>query len=311
MENNNQTFTTYFIFIGLSKNFQICIFLFVVFFLIYVLTVLGNSVLIIIVMVSPQLHTPMYYFLGNLSFLDLFFSSCNVPKMLFDLLSEERRISVVGCLIQMNISLFLGGIECMLLPVMAYDRYIAICLPLYYTTIMNWTLCKCLTVIMWVLSFILSIFPTLFKPLVFCKGRNLDHFACEILGLLDLACGDLSFYKIGSAVISFFTLFLPFTFIVVSYICIIISIWNIHSSDGRSKAFSTCSSHLTVVLMFFGTSMAMYMVQKRSSSSHLKYTSLIYGVVTPVLNPLIYSLRNNEVKEISRKLLLQFLALST
>ncbi|XP_056418926.1 olfactory receptor 13C9-like [Hyla sarda] len=297
MDLSNQTLVTYFILIGFSQNLQISILLFVIFLLLYTLIILGNSFLIFTVIVSPKLHTPMYYFLCNLSFLDLCCSSCSVPRLLLDTLSKIRRISLIGCLIQMNFSLFLGGTECILLAVMAYDRYIAICSPLYYTTIMSWRVCRYFTVIMWLGSFILSTVPTMVKPLKFCKENILNHFVCEVLALLEVACGDLSFYKITIVAIGFFTLLSPLVLIVVSYICIIISILKIHSVEGRSKAFSTCASHLTVVFIYFVTIMIMYMGQTRRFSSHVKYISLIYAMFTPVLNPVIYSLRNNEVKE--------------
>ncbi|XP_056418921.1 olfactory receptor 13C9-like [Hyla sarda] len=258
--------------------------------------------LIVTVIVSPKLHTPMYYFLCNLSFLDLCCSSVTTPKFLFDTFLKIRRIPIIGCLIQMNVMLFLGGTECILLAVMAYDRYIAICSPLYYTTIMSWRVCRYLTVIMWLGSLILSSVPTMVKPLIFCKENTLDHFVCEVLALLEVACGDLSFYKITIVSVGFFTLFSPFVFIVVSYSCIIISILKIHSVEGRSKAFSTCASHLTVVLIFYLTFFTLYTGQRKSISSHVKYVSLIYALFTPLLNPVIYSLRNNEAKEAFRKM---------
>ncbi|XP_056418924.1 olfactory receptor 2D3-like [Hyla sarda] len=303
MELRNQTLINHFIFIGFSQNLKTCVLLFVLFFIIYILTVLGNSFLIFTIIVSPKLHTPMYYFLCNLSFVDLFYSSSTVPKLLFDQFSKTRRIPLIGCLIQMNIGLFLGGTECILLAVMAYDRYIAICFPLYYTTIMSWRVCRWISIIMCVGTFILSSVPTMVKPLIFCKGNTLDHFVCEILALLEVACGDLSFYKITIVAIGFFTILSPIVLIVVSYICIIDSILKIRSVEGRTKAFSTCASHLTVVLIFFLTTMTMYMGQKRSFSSYLKYISLMYTVLTPVLNPVIYSLRNNDVKRAFRKIL--------
>ncbi|KAG9461554.1 hypothetical protein GDO78_016434 [Eleutherodactylus coqui] len=303
MENPNQTIIEAFYFTGFSQDLLDCSLLFIIFFVIYILTILGNGFLIVTVIFSPQLHTPMYYFLCNLSFVDLCYSSCTVPKMLFDMFSKYRKISVIGCLTQMNIGLFLGGTECILLAVMAYDRYIAICFPLYYTVIMSWRVCRYITVIMWSGSFILSTVPTMSKPLVFCKEKTLNHFTCEVLALLDVACGDLSFYKITIVAVGTFTLLSSPAFIVGSYVCIIISILKISSVGGRSKAFSTCTSHLTVVLMFFGTSMTMYMAQAKRFSPNLKYFSLIYGVFTPVINPLIYSLRNNEVKEALQKIL--------
>ncbi|XP_072000373.1 olfactory receptor 2A7-like [Engystomops pustulosus] len=279
MDEGNQSTVvlTEFVLTGFSKSLQTRIMLFILFLLFYILAIFGNSLLIFTVVVSPRIHTPMYYFLGHLSFIDLCYSSNSLPKMLHDVFSEKRRISVIGCLTQMNIGLFLGGIECMLLAVMAYDRYIAICFPLRYTVIMSWRLCHCVTFIMWVVSFILTTVPNMARPLVFCNENRINHFACEILVLVALACGDLSFYKI------------------VSYICIIVSILSIRSRDGKSKAFSTCASHLIVVLMVYGTSITMYMGNTKGFSSNLKYISLIYGVVTPVLNPMIYSLRNSEL----------------
>ncbi|KAG9463044.1 hypothetical protein GDO78_022542, partial [Eleutherodactylus coqui] len=303
MELGNQTINTEFILIGFSQNLQICYFLFVCFFVIYMLTILLNGLLFCTVIISPQLHTPMYYFLCNLSFLDLCYSSCNIPRLLFDALSKERRISVIMCLTQMEIGLILAGIECILLAVMAYDRYIAICYPLYYTVIMSWRLCRNITIISWFVNIIFSSFTIIVQPLVFCKGNQLNHFFCEALLLLELACGDVSFYKITMSATGIFTLLAPPVFIVGSYIGIIISILKIHSSQGRSKAFSTCASHLTVVLMFFGTTMTVYIGQSRSFSPYLKYVSLVYMVFTPLLNPLIYSLRNKDVKEAFKKIL--------
>ncbi|KAG9466347.1 hypothetical protein GDO78_016742 [Eleutherodactylus coqui] len=296
MELCNQTLVNHFILIGFSRNLQFSTLLFVMTFILYILTINGNSFLIFTVIVSTKLHTPMYYFLCNLSFLDLCYSSNFVPKLLTDIFSETRSISLAGCLTQMNVGLFLGGSECILLAVMAYDRYIAICFPLYYTIIMSWRVCRYITVIVFIGSFIVSTVPTMIRPLVFCKENILNHYLCEVLALLEVACGDLSFYKITIVVVGIFTLLSPLILILVSYICIIISILKIRSIGGRSKAFSTCASHLTVVLMFFVTIMIVYMGQT-SLSFYIKYISLIYAVLTPALNPLIYSLRNNDVKE--------------
>ncbi|XP_018429248.1 PREDICTED: olfactory receptor 13H1-like [Nanorana parkeri] len=186
---------------------------------------------------------------------------------------------------------------------MAYDRYVAICLPLYYNQIMNWKTCRNVMIIMWSGNFFLSVVPIVSRPMVFCRANKLDHFVCEILAVLELVCRHLSYYKLTIFVVSLFTLALPLVFIVGSYILIISSLLKIRSTDGRSKAFSTCASHLTVVSMFFGTSISMYMGQKKGFSTNLKYISIIYGVITPVLNPLIYSLRNNDVKEAFQKIL--------
>ncbi|KAG9466755.1 hypothetical protein GDO78_016174, partial [Eleutherodactylus coqui] len=230
MEDGNQTFIKEFILIGFSQNLQICILLFSTFLIIYILTILENGFLIFTVIVSPQMHTPMYYFLGNLSFLDLCFSSGTIPKLLIDLLSQNRRISVIACLTQMNAVLVLGGIECILLAVMAYDRYIAICYPLNYTIIMSWRVCRNVTIIMWLTNLIFSVAPTIVKPFVFCKDNQVNHFFCEVLAILELACGDISFYKITIVVVGLFTLISPPTFIIVSYICIIASILRIQSA---------------------------------------------------------------------------------
>ncbi|XP_063775244.1 olfactory receptor 2B6-like [Pseudophryne corroboree] len=216
--------------------------------------------------------------------------------MLIDIFSKRRRISIIGCLAQMNTILFLGSTECTLLAVMAYDRYIAIRFPLHYTIYMNWRTCKVITVVTWVGHFIYITSPIILKPLVFCTENILDHFVCEVLALLELACGEVTFYKTSIFFGSLFTILTPFVFIIVSYICIIVSILKIHSAGGRAKAFSTCASHLTVVFMFYGTSMTMYIGQTKRFSYNLKHVAVFYLIITPLLNPLIYSLRNNEVK---------------
>ncbi|KAM4043932.1 olfactory receptor 5V1-like [Anomaloglossus baeobatrachus] len=314
MELGNQTLVTEFILIGFSQDFQICILLFILFFIIYILTMFGNGFLIFTVIVSPQLHTPMYYFLCNLSFLDVFYSTNALPRFLHDVLSQKQNISIPMCLTQMTVCVILAGIECLLLAVMAYDRYIAICFPLYYTTIMRWRVCRNITVSIWFVNIIFPLLPFILRPLVFCKENQLNHFYCEILLILEVACGDLTLYKLFIVILGTFTLLSPPVFILVSYICIIISILKIRSSQGRSKAFSTCASHLTLVVLFYGSCMTTYMGQTRTFSPYLKYISLIYIVVTPLLNPLIYSLRNNEVKgafakTLSRGLLSQDLRL--
>ncbi|KAM4043928.1 olfactory receptor 13H1-like [Anomaloglossus baeobatrachus] len=296
MELGNQTLVTEFILIGFSQNFKICIFLFILFFIIYILTMFGNGFLIFTVIVSPQLHTPMYYFLCNLSFLDLCYSTNALPRFLHDLLSKNRNISVPMCVTQMIVCLILAGIECILLAVMAYDRYIAICFPLHYTTIISWKVCRNITISMWFGGIFFTSLPIILRPFVFCKENKLNHFYCEALLILEVACGDISFFKLSIIACGVFTILAPPVFIVITYIFILISILKIRSSQGRSKAFTTCASHLTLVVLFYGTCLTIYMGQTKNLSPYLKYISLIYIVVTPLLNPLIYSLRNNEVK---------------
>ncbi|XP_063296761.1 olfactory receptor 13H1-like [Pelobates fuscus] len=251
------------------------------------------------------MHTPMYYFLCHLSFLDLFYSSNSIPKMLLDMISTSGgRISFFGCMIQMYTGLYLGENECILLAVMAYDRYIAICFPLRYTVIMSWKLCKNIIVVTWVGTLLLTSLPAISSHHTFCGGNKINHFACEVLALLKLVCENTSFDESMIFIGGLFTLSVPFAFILVSYVCIIVAILKIHSVGGRKKAFSTCGSHLTVVLMFYGTSMAMYMGPIKNILEKQKFVSIIYGIVTPMLNPLIYSFKNQEVKKGVRRILI-------
>ncbi|XP_069830431.1 olfactory receptor 5V1-like [Dendropsophus ebraccatus] len=297
----NQTHVTEFILIGFSQSLQIRILLFILFLVFYASAILGNVFLFFIVLVSPRMHTPMYFFLCNLSFIDIGYSSNSLPKMMVDIFSRRRRISVTGCLAQINTGIFLGETECTLLAVMAYDRYIAICFPLYYTTIMNRRVCTKIIVILWVGNFLISTIPMILKPLVFCGENKVDHFVCEIIAILSLACGDISFYETTIFVLGLFTLLLPLVFIVVSYICIIYSVLTIRSVAGRSRAFSTCASHLTVIFMYYGATITVYMAPSDTFSSKHKYIALLYGTATPTLNPLIYSLRNSDIKDAFRK----------
>ncbi|KAM4043922.1 olfactory receptor 5V1-like [Anomaloglossus baeobatrachus] len=256
-------------------------------------------------MVSPQMHTPMYYFLCHLSFIDVCYSSNSLPKMMIDIFSTIRRISIVGCLAQINTGIFLGETECLLLALMAYDRYVAICLPLNYTVIMNRKVCTNIMVVLWVGNFIISTIPMIVKPLLFCGDNKVDHFVCELIAILSLACGDISFHKTAIFVFGLFTILLPLVLIVVSYVCIIHSVLKIRS--GKSRAFSTCTSHLTVVLMYYGATITMYMAPANTYSSKQKYIALLYGAAMPALNPLIYSLRNSDVNEAYKKYFNKFL----
>ncbi|XP_053316510.1 olfactory receptor 13-like [Spea bombifrons] len=304
MQYLNQTSVTEFILIGLSQEPRTRVLLSVLFLIIYLVTIFGNLILICTVIVTPRMHTPMYYFLCNLSFLDLFYSSCTIPKMLCDMIFSVRgRISLIGCMMQMSTSLFLGETECILLAVMAYDRYVAICFPLRYMVIMSWRMCKNITIIVWLGSFLSTHIPTIIKPLTFCGGNKVNNFVCESISLLKLVCGDTSFHETMILCGSLLTSLAPFAFILVSYACVITSILKMQPTDGKTKAFSTCASHLTVVLMFYGTSMSVYLGPTKNVSGKQKYVTVIYSVVTPMLNPLIYSLRNNDVKVALRNIL--------
>ncbi|XP_072000648.1 olfactory receptor 2C3-like [Engystomops pustulosus] len=287
-----------FILLGLTSNRDIQILLFVVFLSVYVISLIGNIIIVILSSISSRLHTPMYYFLRNLSFLDIWYTTSIVPKMLMNFLSVKKTISFDGCATQMFIHLSLGGTECYLLLSMAYDRYVAICAPLHYTTIMHPTLCLQMATGSWVGGIVNSIVHTVLAlQLPFCGPNVINHFFCEVPSVLELACADTS---VNKTVIFFFAMLVvmgPFFLILITYGYIISSILKIQTSVGRRKAFSTCASHIIVVSLFYGTIIFMYM---RPGSTHVanqdKMATLFYSVVTPMLNPLIYTLRNKDVK---------------
>ncbi|XP_075125750.1 olfactory receptor 5AR1-like [Leptodactylus fuscus] len=295
MDGRNRTVATEFILVGFTKDLRINAILFLIFSAIYLTTVIGNILIICIVLVRARLHTPMYYFLCNLAFPDFCYSSTTLPRLLWDLFSIDRRISLKACLTQVYVSLFLGETECFLLAVMAFDRYAAICRPLHYHALMHWGMCHRLTAFSWGGSFMLSVVPTLLNSAVLCNPNVVNHFMCEIIAMLKLACKDMHDSELMIFLFSFLSLLLPFLFIMVSYACIIVSILKIHSTQ-RSKAFSTCTSHITVVVLFYGTAMYMYFgPSSQYSSNQAKYISIFYVAVIPMLNPIIYSLKNKEI----------------
>ncbi|XP_056428099.1 olfactory receptor 2G3-like isoform X2 [Hyla sarda] len=296
-----------FVLLGLTSQRNILIVLFVVFLSCYIISLTGNIVIITLSRISSRLHTPMYFFLSNLSFLDIWFTSSIAPKMLINFLSVRKSISFNGCVAQMFISLSLGGTECYLLLSMAYDRYVAICAPLHYTNIMHPVLCIKMAICSWIGGIVNSLIHTVFAmQLPYCGPNVINHFFCEVPSVLELACADTSLNK---TVIFFFAIVVvmgPFFLILITYGFIISSILKISTSSGRKKAFSTCASHVTVVSLFYGTIIFIYM---RPGSTHVtnqdKMATLFYTVVTPVFNPLIYTLRNKDVigafRDITRK----------
>ncbi|XP_053566990.1 olfactory receptor 13F1-like [Bombina bombina] len=298
MENINQTQVTEFIFTGLSEDPVTNIGYFIIFLLSYIITLLGNIIIIFLIITDHHLHSPMYYFLINLSAIDILFTSCNIPKALTIFISLRKSIYFNGCITQMYISLVLGETECILLAVMAYDRYVAICIPLRYALIMNTRFCFKVAFSSWMSGCVFATFPTLkVISLPFCGPNEINHVTCEYLALLDLACVDTTFTQLMLFPITLVVLLLPFSFIITSYIFIIRSVLNINSAEGRRKAFSTCASHLTVVCIFYGAAIVIYLGPKYNNLPDLeKYLSLFCGVLTPLLNPIIYSLRNREVK---------------
>ncbi|XP_062974441.1 olfactory receptor 2G3-like [Elgaria multicarinata webbii] len=303
MNNSNRTSVTEFIFLGFSNQPRVQVMLFVVFLASYLLTVFGNIVIISVVRADPRLHTPMYFFLINLSFLDIYYVTTNVPQMLMNLVTRWKTISFWGCVIQMYFSLAFGMTECFLLGVMAYDRYVAICQPLHYAAVMNWKLCVQLAAFCWGSSLMSSLIINLFTlQLPFCGPNILNHYFCEVPAVLSLACTDTSLAEMVVFVFSIIIVFLPFLLIIVSYTYIFVAVLQIQTTSGRAKAFSTCASHLTVVAIFYGTAIFMYMrPRSKSSQDRDKVIAMFYTIIMPMLNPLIYSLRNKDVKDVLRR----------
>ncbi|KAM8912327.1 olfactory receptor 8S1-like [Lycaon pictus] len=299
----NHSTITEFILLGLSDDPYIEALLFVFFLGIYLLTVMGNLMMLLVIRADSRLHTPMYFFLSNLSFLDLCFSSVTVPKLLKDLLSEKRTISVEGCLTQVFFVFITPGTEAFLLSVMAYDRYAAICHPLLYGQVMSTQFCVKLVLISWGLACLNAFVIVLLAiNLDFCEAQTIHHYICELPSLFPLSCSDISIsvdILICSILLHGLGTFLPIFF---SYACIVSTILSISSTSGRSKTFSTCSSHLIAVTLFFGSGVIRYLMPTTDSSLVL-LLSLQYSAVTPLLNPLIYSLKNKEVKAAVRRTL--------
>ncbi|XP_036594540.1 olfactory receptor 13D1-like [Trichosurus vulpecula] len=303
MERDNKTSVTLFFLRGLA-GYPIFYFIFFLLCLImYIIILLGNSFLITISILDSHLHTPMYFFLGNLSFLDICYTSASVPLLLENFLSDEKSISFIGCGLQMFFPFAMGSTECVLLAVMAYDRYVAICKPLRYPIIMNKGLSVKLVTGCWMAGGLTSVIQTtLTMRLSFC-GNIIDYLTCEILAVLKLACEDISLNVIVMMISNIFMIVIPVVFIFLSYFFILFTILRINSVEGRKKAFSTCSSHLTVVIMFYGTILFMYMKPKsKDSQATDELIALFYAVAIPMLNPIIYSLRNKDVKAAVTKL---------
>ncbi|XP_030048382.1 olfactory receptor 2D3-like [Microcaecilia unicolor] len=302
-EHKNMTTVSEFILLGLSSDPKMQIFLFLVFLIIYMLTLLGNILIIAITRMDSRLHTPMYFFLSNLSFLEICYSSAIVPKSLVHFMTDRKTISFPECATQMYISLSLGETECLLLGVMAYDRYVAICHPLRYTIIMNKKGCFTMAGASWTGGFLMSLIDSVFTlRLPYCGPNKINHFLCEIPVLLRLACADTQITELVVFVVAVIILLIPFFLILISYIHIIATVLKIRSAEGRYKVFSTCASHLLVVSLFYGIIIFMYMRPKSShSQDDDKRISVFYLVVTPMLNPMIYTLRNKEVKGALRK----------
>ncbi|XP_006769076.1 PREDICTED: olfactory receptor 7D4, partial [Myotis davidii] len=268
-------------------------------------TVLGNLLITVAISSDSHLHTPMYFFLSNLSFVDICFTSTTVPKMLVNVQAQRKNISYIGCLIQVYFFMIFAGMDNFLLTVMAYDRYVAICHPLYYTVVMNPRFCGILVLISWFIIFWFSLLHTLLiRRLTFCVGTEIPHFFCELAQILKVACSDTLINNVVLYVSAVFLAVLPFIGILFSYSKIVSSLMRMTSAGGKYKAFSTCGSHLSVVSLFYGTSLGVYLSSALTHSSlQNSVASVMYTLVTPMLNPFIYSLRNKDVKGALRRLL--------
>ncbi|XP_032768478.1 olfactory receptor 1468-like [Rattus rattus] len=295
---NNQTLISQFLLLGLPIPPEHQHQFYALFLAIYLTTILGNLIIITLICLDSHLHTPMYFFLSNLSLTDLCFSSVTMPKLLQNMQSQDTSISYAGCLAQMYFFMVFANMENVLLVVMAYDRYVAICFPLRYTSIMSPKLCVSLVVLSWVFTVLYSMLHTLLLArLSFCEDNVIPHFFCDITALLKLACSDIYINELMIFILGGFDIVIPFLLIVVSYVQIVCSILKFSTTRGIHKVFSTCGSHLSVVSLFYGTIIGVYICPSANNSTVKEMAmALMYTVVTPMLNPFIYSLRNRDMK---------------
>ncbi|KAM4799718.1 olfactory receptor 11A1-like [Urocitellus parryii] len=302
---NTTMMVTEFIILGFGDLKELSPLLFLVFGIVYLATISGNLLLVVLVSTQQVLQTPMYFFLVNLSCLEVCYTSNIVPRMLVDLLRENRAMSMVCCIIQLYFFGALGSTECCLLAVMSYDRYLAVCWPLHYPTLMHKTLCMGLAVGSWLSGFtVAAAFQgAMVSSLTFCGDNEIDHFFCDLKPLQKLSCTDPHLVNLVCMSLTALVTLAPFGLTLASYWRILSVVLHMPSTTGRQKAFSTCSSHLVVVTLFYGTLILVYAVPLAGQVPTLHKTfSLLYTVVTPLCNPLIYSLKNKDVKDALRKL---------
>ncbi|XP_075434306.1 olfactory receptor 11A1-like [Ascaphus truei] len=298
MLRGNQTTVTEFLLLGFPTTHNFKILLFFVFLLLYIFTLAGNFLIIVLVSTSHQLRTPMYFFLSHLSLSDILLTTDIVPNMLYVIMAEGGIISLIGCITQYLIGAVSLVAECLLLTVMSYDRYLAICHPLRYSAIMDFKLCCQLVSWSWFLGFMVTLnMVILVCSFQLCNPNVIDHFFCDLTPLLEHLCSNRFIAETVLSFIGIPCVILPFIFIIVTYVCISLTILRISSPTGRQKSFSTCSSHLAVVCSYYGTLIAKYVVPSKGQSLTLmKIISLLYTVITPLFNPIIYTLRNKEIQ---------------
>ncbi|XP_074056220.1 olfactory receptor 1f45-like [Macrotis lagotis] len=312
MEGGNQSGISEFILLGFSDQPEQQRLLFFLFFLMYLITSLGNLFIILAIVTNSSLHTPMYFFLSNLSMVDICFTSTTIPKMLANYISGNKAIPYGGCLTQVFFFILFAVIDSILLASMAYDRYVAICAPLHYSMIMTPKVCVILIVMSWFMGFADGLISTiLLTHLSFCGHSEIPHFFCDLSPLLKLACSDTSINDMMVNLLGALTVNIPFVGILASYTRIFVTVMKIPSTVGKWKAFSTCGSHLTVVTLFYGTLIGVYFTPTSTHTTQQDTAAAVmYTVVTPMLNPFIYSLRNKDMKVALRKLIPRKLCLS-
>ena len=306
MEEINKTAKVQFYFRPFSADPNVQALIFVAFLAMYLISLGGNALIALIVQINHSLHTPMYFFLANLAALEILYASCIAPLALANLLSMGRtHISIAGCGTQMFFFVFLGGADCVLLAVMAYDWLMAIRYPLGYTLLMSWPLCVELMVESLILGFLLSLpLTVLIFRLPFCNNSEIYHFFCDMPAVMRLACADTHVHQTALYAISFTILSIPLSMIFISYVFIVATVLRIRSAEGRRRACSTCSSHLSVVLLQYGCTSFIYLSPRSSYSPETgRVVSVVYTFITPILNPLIYSMRNKELKNALRRAL--------
>ncbi|XP_075767886.1 olfactory receptor 6C75-like [Pelodiscus sinensis] len=306
-EGRNQTSVVEFILLGFGNGPELQPLLFLLFLVTYLVTVSGNLLIVVLVVADRHLHTPMYFFLGNLSCLETCYSSALLPPLLARLLTGDRTISISACLVQLYFFGILSTSETLLLAAMSCDRYLAICQPLRYTALMNGRVCGQLTAGSWIGGFLIPTLANIFLfQLKFCGSKEIDHFFCDFSPMINLSCGDTRTLELVTFALASIGTFVPCLLTLASYVCIISTILRIPSATGRQKAFSTCSSHLIVITVFYLTMAMIYVFPTANMPMVLhKIFSVFYTVLTPLINPVIYCLRNKEVQESLRKAVLK------